>query len=517
MFRILKEILSGNTSVGDKEKEKQGKLEKSLGKNISRLKRIFEHDETIVYREIINENLYPSEFYILFTEGMVNKEVMNEHLVEPLMKASEKGYIAHRHFLDELTKKVLQLGDINLTDSLDEIITAVLYGDTVLLAEGIAEGLIVNTKGWQLRAIEEPQSESVVNGPHEGFIESILINISLVKRRIRNPDLKFRFKEIGERTKTKVCVSYVEGVANDKIVKEVMKRLDQIKIDGILDSGYIEELIKDAPLSPWRTIGTTERPDIVAAKLLEGRVVLFCDGSPAVLTMPFLAQEYFQANEDYYHNYYFASLNRILRYIAFFFSISVPSIYVALVTYHQEMIPTPLLISITAAKKGVPFPTIFQAIAMGLAFEILREAGVRLQRPIGQAVSIVGALVLGEAAVRAQLVGAPMVIVTALTGISSFLLPQMLAELILTRLIFLLLSGFLGLYGFMFGVMGLFIHLMSIRSFGIPYMLNAMPLNKQDVKDTAIRAPWWYMYYRPKLIGDKNPARKEDIKMQKGE
>ncbi len=514
MFRILKEILSGSKSTINPEKGKQENLERSLERNIQRLKQIFEYDDTIVFREVVNEHLHPSKFVILFTEGMVKKEIVSEHLLEPLMGASEKDNISHKNFLDELTNKVLQSVNIKKSNTLDEIVTAILYGETVLLAEGIDEALIANTKGWQSRPISEPQSESMVRGPREGFTESMIVNISMLKRKIKSPDLKFRFLEIGERTKTKVCVSYLESIANEKIVQEVFKRLNEIKIDGIVDSGYIDELIKDSPLSPWKTIGDTERPDVTAGKLLEGRIALLCDGSPFVMTLPFIAIEYFQANEDYYGNYFFASFNRLLRILAFFFTTSVPAIYVALATYHQEMIPTPLVISIAASKQGVPFPTIVQAYAMLIAFELLREAGVRLPKPIGQAISIVGALILGEAAVSAQLVSAPMVIVTALTAISSFLVPKMLGELIITRLILLTLAGLLGLYGYMFGVFGVMIHLMAIRSFGVPYMLNISSLNKQDLKDTAIRAPWWYMYYRPKLIGDKNAARKEDTKMQ---
>ncbi|WP_236932700.1 spore germination protein [Geosporobacter ferrireducens] len=514
MFRILKEILfSAKEAIGP-EKRKQEKLEKSLQRNIQRLKQIFKHDDTVVFREVVNERLHPSSFVILFTEGMVNKQILSEHLLEPLMGASEKDHLSHKNFLDELTNKVMQSGHIKKSDTLEEVITAILYGEAVLLAEGMDEALIANTKGWQSRPITEPQSESMVRGPREGFTESMIVNISMLKRKIKSPDLKFRFIEIGERTKTRVCVSYLENIANEKIVQEVFRRLNEIKIDGILDSGYIEELIKDAPLSPWKTIGDTERPDVTAGKLLEGRIALICDGSPFVLTIPFIVIEYFQANEDYYGNYFFASFNRILRIFAFFLSTSVPAIYVALVTYHQEMIPTPLVISIAAAREGVPFPTIVQAFAMLIAFELLREAGVRLPRPIGQAISIVGALILGESAVRAQLVSAPMVIVTALTAISSFLVPKMMGELIITRFMLLTLAGVFGLYGYMFGVFGVMIHLMAIRSFGIPYMLNISSLNKQDLKDTAIRAPWWYMYYRPKLIGDKNAARKENTKMQ---
>jgi len=276
-------------------------------------------------------------------------------------------------------------------------------------------------------------------------------------------------------------------------------RLNNIDIDGILDSGYIEEIIKDAPYSPFRTIINTERPDVVAGKLLEGRFAVLCDGSPVVLTLPTIFVEVFQSNEDYYDNFLFSSFVRLLRWLCFFIGTSVSAIYVALVTFHKQLIPTPLLISVYAARKGFPFPSIVETMVMMIIFEILKEAGLRMPKYIGGAITIVGTLVLGDAAVNARLVSAPVVIITAITGISSLMLPQVLG-IVEIRIIFLLLSSFLGLYGYIFGVMGLVLHMMSIRSFGIPYMSNIPAFSTQDVKDTIIRAPWWDMYLRPKMF-----------------
>jgi len=398
---------------------------------------------------------------------------------------------------------------------LDKLASSVVYGDTLLLIDGVVSALIIDNKGWQVRAISQPDSEVVVRGPREGFTESIETNLSMISRKIINPDLKFESLEVGIRTKTKISICYLESLAADKILEELKKRLKNIDLDGVLESGYIEELIKDAPLSPFKTIGSTERPDVVAASLLEGRIAVVCDGTPYVLTLPFIFVEYFQTNEDYYQNFIFGSIGRILRIIGFILTTSTPAIYIALTTYHQEMIPTPLLLSVASARQGVPFPTVVETLIMGITFEILREAGTRLPRPIGQSISIVGALVLGEAAVSARLVSAPMVIVIALTGITSLMLPKMTGSLILIRLIFIFLASTMGLYGYIFGVIGLFIHLMSIRSFGIPYMLSIGSISKQEIKDTFIRAPWWYMYYRTKLINDKNSVRKEDAELKK--
>lgn len=486
------------------------KLSKSLEQNIQMFKNIFANDDTIRYRNIENKNQNKLKCCLIYADGMISQELVNEDIIEPIINADINYVVSFDKLLDILLKKEIISNEIKKTSNIDELIGSVLYGDTIVLFDGIAEALLIDTKGWQTRTINEPSSERIVKGPREGFVESIVINISLIRRKIRNPNLKFRTRQLGKQTKTDVCYCYIEGVANEKILKELERRLDKIDIDGILASNYIDEMIRDAPYSPFDTVGYTERPDIVAAKLLEGRFAILVDGTPSVSTLPFIFMEYFQSNEDYYNNYFFSSFNRLLRYMSFFFTTSILAIYVALVTFHQEMLPTPLILSITSAREGVPFPTIVEAFMMVIVFDILREAGVRLPEPIGATVSIVGALILGQAAVQARFVSAPIVIIVALTGISAFLVYPLKGAVIITRLVFLLLSGFLGLYGYIFGVIGLFIHLMSIRSFGIPYMINLGSINKQDLKDTAIRAPWWYMYYRPKLMADRNPVRKAD-------
>jgi spore germination protein KA len=287
-----------------------------------------------------------------------------------------------------------------------------------------------------------------------------------------------------------------------------MKRLNNIDIDGILDSGYIEEMIKDAPYSPFRTIINTERPDVVAAKLLEGRFAVMCDGSPVVLTLPSVFMEVFQSNEDYYDNFIYSSFVRSLRWLCFFLGTSFSAVYVAIVSFHQELIPTPLLIGVYSSRKGAPFPSIVEALGMMIVFEILREAGLRMPKHIGGALTIVGTLVLGDAAVNARIVSAPIVIITSLTGLASIMLPQVLG-IVVIRVIFLLLSSVLGLYGYVLGVMGLAIHMMSMRSFGIPYMINVPSFSAQDIKDTVIRAPWWGMHLRPKMFSKNNKRMKK--------
>lgn len=483
------------------------KLVSSLNENINIIKNIFTNDTTIVYRELSVGKPDKTMCILIYIDGMANTELINENIIKPIL-LSDISYNNHNEIMDILIKEVLLTGNNKKSNFVDDIIGGIIYGKSILFIDGFADVIIIDTIGWKTREISEPQAETIVRGPREGFTESMSLNLTLIRRRLINPNLKFIFLKMGKQTKTQICVCYIDGIAEEAILKELMARLNSIDIDGILDSGYIEEIIKDAPYSPFRTIINTERPDVVASKLLEGRFAVICDGSPIVLTLPTLFVEVFQSNEDYYDNFLYSSFIRILRWLCFFISTSTSAIYVALVTFHQELIPTPLLISIYSARKGTPFPSIVEAMGMMIIFEILKEAGLRMPKQVGGAISIVGALVLGDAAVNARLVSAPILIITAITGIASTMLPQVLG-LIEIRIFFLLLSSFLGLYGYIFGVMGLVLHMMSIRSFGIPYMLNVPSFSTQDIKDTAIRAPWWNMYLRPKMISKNNKRMKK--------
>lgn len=484
------------------------RLTKVLEENMGLFKTIFSNDDTFMVREFQNKYLKKVKGCLLYIEEMADNEIMNENIIQPLLDNDFKEHIDENNLLEEMKIKIIASNSIEKSSDVYGVVHSIINGDTALLLQGHDQVLVIGSKGWQTRGVEEPQSERVVRGPREGFNESLMTNLSMVRRKIKNPDLKFKFKELGVRTRTKTCICYIEGLASDQILRELNIRLDKIDLDSILDSGYIQEFIKDAPFSPFETIGSSERPDAVAGKLLEGRIALFVDGSPFVLTLPFLFLEYFQVNEDYYNNYIFSSFIRVLRIVGAFLSVSVPAVYVALITFHQEMIPTPLLLSISAARQGVPFPTILEALLMVFIFEVLREAGARMPTVIGQAISIVGALVLGQAAVEAKIVSAPMVIVVGLTGITSLLSYKMQGSMIFFRYTFLLLASFLGMYGYVFGLLGLTIHLMGIRSFGVPYTMSFGSMKPEDIKDSTIRAPWWYMDLRPRLIAAKNIVRK---------
>ncbi len=381
----------------------------------------------------------------------------------------------------------------------DTLIHNLLSGNTIFLLDGYDKFLSIDTFLPKGRAITEPTTQNVIRGPKEAFTEKLGENVSLVRKRIKDKALRVENLSAGTITNTQITLMYIDKVAKKEIVDEIKRRLGRIKIDGILDSGNIEELIKDDRYSIFPEFLNSEKPDSVAAALLEGRVAIFTDGSSYVLTAPALFIEFLQASEDYYHQYIVSSVIRVIRYLAFFLTLFVPAAYVTLVTTHQEMIPAPLLISIAAQREGVPFPALFEAILMEVVFEILREAGIRLPRVIGPAISIVGALVLGQAAVEAGLISAFMIIIVSITAISSFAIPNysMANAVRIIRFVFLFLSGIFGLYGIFMGFIALILHLCKLKTIGIPYMAPIAPKTKYALKDTILRYPIWMNKSRP--------------------
>jgi len=480
------------------------KLSTSLEKNIETLKAIFIDDDTIATRWITNCHNNTLQYCMVQNDGLVSSAIINENIIKPLMLS--EALLNKGQQMNTLIQQVLLVNQIKKTDKWQEIIEAVTYGDTILFVDGEKEVLLLNSKGFNTRGIAEPDGEKIISGPREGFCEALMINLSMVRRRLRTNELKIKFQSLGVRTHTQVCICYLDSVVNKKVLTELERRLEKIEIDGVLDSNYIAELIRDSRLSPFRATGYTERPDVVVGKLLEGRIALFVDGSPVALTLPYLFIENFQSNEDYYLSFYYTSFERLLRILGFIMSIMVPSIFIVIVAFHHEILPTTLLTNIAKERLGVPLPAGLEAIVMLILFDILKETGIRMPSGIGQALSIVGALVVGQAAVEARLVAAPMLIIVAVAAITGLLVPKLNASIVYIRITLLLLSASLGLLGLILGLSGLLIHLLNLHSFGIPQLTPIDRLQYQDVKDTFIRGPWWKMIHRPENL-TKNKTR----------
>jgi len=391
--------------------------------------------------------------------------------------------------IEEQIPQILTVSQLTIKKNWHEFMSAVLTGDTVILLNGSSKIFIGNTKKLQSRAVTEPTSQTVVRGPKDSFTENLRTNTSLIRARIQDSNLRLDSMKIGSVTQTDIGIMYIQGNADERIVEEIKERLKEIKVDGVLESNYIEEFIRDDRTTIFPLLLNTERPDAVVGNLLEGRIAIIVQGTPFVLIAPAIFSQFFQSPEDYYQNYYISSFLRILRFGSFFLSMYASAIYLALITHHQGLIPNTLMVSLMAQRERVPFPAIVEMIVMELAFEMLREAGIRMPRAIGPAVSIVGALILGQAAVEAGFVSAAVVIIVAISAISNFTLPS--TSIVNAargfRFILILISAFIGLYGILLMTLCIWLHISSLRSFGIPYFSPFAPFDFKEQKDTLVR------------------------------
>ncbi|UJF34380.1 spore germination protein [Paenibacillus hexagrammi] len=479
-------------------------LAAQLDTNISRLQDQLGYSCDLVYRYLdIMLAQETARIALVYIEGLVDSEIVHENLISPLLSEQETRPASELYLsLADLIDQSVSIGPMSRVNMDQELITGILNGKTAILLDGSDEALLAGTSGWDKRSIEEPQTQTVVRGPKEGFTEDIRTNLSLLRRKIKSPDLRFESFILGRYTQTEVIVSYVIGLANQNVLTEVKQRLNNIDTDSILESGYIEELIENTAYTPFPTLMNTERPDAAAAGLLEGQIIIIIDGTPFVLLAPVTFFKFLQSSEDYYQRYDIASFVRLIRYASFLISMLLPSLYIAITTFHQEMLPTTLLVSLAAQREGVPFPALVEAFLMEITFEVLREAGIRMPRVVGPAISIVGALVLGQAAVQAGLVSAAMVIVVSFTAISNFVTPaiNLAVAARLIRFGLMVLAGTLGLFGILVGCMAILIHMASLRSFGIPYLAPLAPYIKQSMKDIFVRLPRWMLQTRPVLL-----------------
>ncbi|QMV43074.1 spore germination protein [Cohnella cholangitidis] len=485
-------------------------LSGNLQVDLGRFKTLFDRSSDIVFKE------FPiggrCDCALIYVDGMVNSEIIDSDIIKPLLSGTVGPSLNEVPIADRLAyleSRMICSGQTTKGDRMDVLTENILSGDTVLLLDHTLQALIIGTRKWESRSVEEPASEPVIRGPREGFTENIRTNTCLVRRRLKTPYLKIEATKIGRLSRTDVAVVYLDHIAEKSIVDEVRERIGRIDIDAILESGYIEELIEDHSFSIFPQVLSTERPDRFAACLLEGKVGIIVDNTPFALMVPVTMFDLLHASEDYYQRYIPATATRWLRFVLSFSALVFPSLYIALLTFHQEMLPTTLLLSIAASREAVPFPAIVEAFLMEVAFEGLREAGVRLPRPIGQAVSIVGALVIGQAAVQAGIVSATLVIVVSFTGIASFIFPTYSFGFAIRMLRFPLMfaAGTLGLYGLLLGLLTILIHLARLRSFGVPFLSPLAPLSFSGLKDVVIRAPWWAMIKRPVQTAKRNRNR----------
>ena len=491
---------------------KNKRISKSLSVNLAYLTENFGNNTDFAIKEFRLGFGSKPKAALVYLTTMVDAQRISESILKSLMLESRMAQVDRPldNLLQVTLESTLTVAESHAkVDNMLGIFSEILYGGIALFVDGYEEAIIILMKAWPQRGVEKSDVESVVRGPKESFNETFSVNISLIRRRLRSPNLVIEQHNLGRMTHTSVAVAYMKGVTSPELIREVKQRLGRIDIDGILESGYIEEFIQDDPYTPFPQIIYTERPDRVVAALLQGRVCIFTDGTPMVLFLPAVFSDLVQSPEDYYERYLFASATRLLRFSSLLVALLLPSFYISVTTFHQEMIPTQLLISIAASREGVPFPALVEAMIMEITFEALREAGLRLPRAVGPAVSIVGGLVIGQAAVQAGIVSPLMVIVVAVTGIASFMNPSynLALAIRLIRFPLMILAATLGLFGVMTGVLAMLIHLAGLRSFGVPYLSPMAPLKPSDWKDFMIRAPWWDMHKRPSELVKENKRR----------
>ncbi|SDY04466.1 spore germination protein KA [Evansella caseinilytica] len=480
-------------------------LSEHIDENETALKDVFMNCSDLYMRKIIIAKSFPG--LIVYIQGLADIEHIETALLKPLAAMKSFSDATASALVTWMNKELFSIVQAEMVVERKDVIQRIMLGEVMILVDGTKEAIAVNVENQQLnRQPEEPLSESLIRGARVGFIEDVKVNVVLIRRRVRMPELKVEKFLIGKLSNTSVILMYIEHLSSDKVVKEIKKRLESIDVDIVLESGNIEELISDSRYSPFPLMQTTERPDTAAALLMEGKSCILVDGSPMAMVAPVTFWQGFQTMEDYNTFFLFASATRWLRYLFAAIALLLPSFYVAVANFHQEMIPTALALSIAAARELVPFPTMVEALMMEIAFEGLREAGIRLPTPIGPTISIVGALVIGEAAVQAGIISAPVVIVVALTGIASFLIPKlnMSNALRLMRFPVTLFAGLFGLYGVVVALLAILIHLVNLRSFGMPYMSPAAPFQSSGLLDVFIKAPTWILYKRKRKTGVEN-------------
>lgn len=503
--RNSKEQTPFNVEI-EESKNTEQELSSNLHENINHLKEVLGNSDDLIIREFKLGNPLQHKVASVYINGLTDKTILNDFIIARLMddvSVIDEG----DHWLPEqlgiyMKEHILSISFVSDIAKWKNVLLQLLSGQTIVLIDGWNIALSCGAQGGELRSISEPLTEPSVRGPKESFTEAMITNTAMIRRRIKSPNLWLETVQIGNITQTDVGIMYVKGIVNDKLIDEVKERLDKIEVDEVLSSNAIEEWIMDETATPWPTVFVTERPDVVSGNLLEGRIVIFVNGTPNPLIVPATWNQFFQTAEDYYLRWTIAGFLRLIRIVSFLITLLGPSLFIAFLAFHPELIPTPLLINLAAQRKGVPFPILFEAFIMEFTFEVLREAGIRMPRPVGQAVSIVGALVLGEAAVAAGIVSSAMVIVVAATAIASFTIPHyaITDATRLLRFFMMILAGTFGLYGIGLGVLVLVAHTCSLRSFGIPYLAPFAPLIFADQKDAILRLPLPFLSKRPRLI-----------------
>lgn len=418
-------------------------------------------------------------YYVFYVQNMVDTNRLALEIIKPLQQKQPK----ENSVVDYIMNNVLLVGGLNKVDNMEDCEKAVLEGNALIMVDGEAEAIVCSITKLEERGIEEPPTSAVINGPREGFVESLKINTTLIRKRLPTTALKIEQLNVGVYTKTKVNIMYLDDIVDKAVVKKVKEKLKEIKLDGVIDSHYLVNYLEENKNSIFKQVGKAEKPDIIVAKMLEGRVAIVVDGSPLVLTVPFMLLEDLQNSDDYYQGSFRISFIRFIRFFGVAISMVLPGMYVAVQLYHYKVVPLKFLVTLMNSIQGLPFPPFMEMLFVIVLFEILYEASLRMPKYLGIALGIVGALVLGDTAVKAGLISPPAVMIVALSGISFYTIPDQSAQLSLLRIAFTLIGGTMGLYGITIAFILLIAHLSSMNSYGTPYLAPYAPRIKDDLAD----------------------------------
>ena len=489
---------------------------KDFDENFQKFKVYLKDGQDVVFRRFTSP-IGNTKCGVVFIDGLVSKDWVQRDVINPIilgagqLEKSDQESVAEANTAKILMERIVTAAEVKEAQNLDEAMLPVLSGETVLLVDGYDKAMIIGTRQWAARSVQEPPSETVIRGPRDGFTETLRFNTALLRRRIRDPNLVIKNMTVGRRSKTNVVVSYVKGIARPDLVQMVEEKIGKIDVDDIHESGEIEQFLEDNKITPFPQLQSTERPDKAVAAMMEGRVTILVDGTPFVLIAPAGLYQFFQSPEDYYERWIIGSLLRLLRWAGSFLATFAPALYIAIVSYHPGMLPTELALSVAATRETVPFPAFVEALLMETTIELLREAGARLPKAIGQTIGIVGGIIIGDAAVRAGIASPFMVIIVAITAISSFIIPSYNVAIAfrVIRFPIMVLAATLGLYGVMLAFIFINVHMILLKSFGSNYMSPVAPIQIRDWKDVFIRVPLQWMQRRPEYINPVDIDRNE--------
>ena len=525
MFKkLFKSNATENINENDDSKKTKGEdkkkelgISKKISENLEFIKKIYNvpiNSDTIIREfDIIVKNKAIKAF-IVFIDGMVDRKVINDNILQPLMLLSNLDIKGDENEVGEYIKRhLLPHHQLKIVSDYKKVIDEVNFGGCGVFVDGINEAFAADVKGWEHRTIERPNTELVIRGPQEGFGEILRVNTALVRKYIKDENLIIETLPVGKRSQTTVSILYIKDISNESLVDEVRRRVNSIKVDYIIDSGELEQYIEDSTLIPAPQIIATERPDRVASALSEGKVAIIMNGSPFALTLPTTAHELIHSPEDSYIRFPYANFIRCVRILGLVLSLLLPGLYVAITNFHQEMIPTDLLLAIEASREKVPFPTVVEIIIMEMSFELIREAGIRIPGPIGPTLGIIGALILGQAAVAANIVSPILIIIVALTGIGSFSVPNFSLGIAfrVLRFAFIALGAIAGFLGIAAGLFLQGLWFAKAKSFGVPFLAPFGPKTKGTMKDTIFKSPIWQQEERPDYLNTKKTKKQPHI------